>query len=298
MEVKEASQQLHHMLNDFSLMSLVRNDSIDRVQVIFGLISRWPEIVLARDENGLLPIHVACQEGAPLVVVQRLLQARPETTMSPTNDRRCMLPLHLACRFYNGRNKEKSRIIRYLCKSNPTSLQLTCSNGETPLHLVCRNYFCTAKDVRFLSRQFPKALTIQSRKDGKTPLHIACEKHYMERKQGTHVPHPSDDNPSSSSSEIVHYLVQLQPNALRMANHRGELPLHSCVKGFQPTPLVHFLLHQYPYAATHQDRHGRTPLHLSTLQRMPSHSTTQALLQAFPDAVLMTDDQGNRPNLH
>ena len=45
------------------------------------------------DADGLLPLHLACKHGAPVGVVQRLLEALPAACGAPTADG--LLPLHL-----------------------------------------------------------------------------------------------------------------------------------------------------------------------------------------------------------
>lgn len=49
-----------------------------------------------RNEHGMLPLHVAVDEGAPVAVIAVLLESHPSACMERTNCADGRLPLHLA----------------------------------------------------------------------------------------------------------------------------------------------------------------------------------------------------------
>jgi ankyrin repeat protein len=58
-------------------------------------LGRNPELLSSRDQDGSLPLHVACHRGAPFTIVQSLVHLNEDSVKSvtPQGD----LPLFLAC---------------------------------------------------------------------------------------------------------------------------------------------------------------------------------------------------------
>jgi ankyrin repeat protein len=67
----------------------------DVVEIIEYLIDQNPEWLPSRDQDGFLPLHVACRRGASFTVVQSLANRYKASVKSvtPVGD----LPLFLAC---------------------------------------------------------------------------------------------------------------------------------------------------------------------------------------------------------
>jgi hypothetical protein len=84
------------------------------------------EAVQTKDSMRRLPLHYACSHGAPAQVVEALLQACPAS--AGCIDHHGWLPIHVACRF--GDNEQ---VIRILIKALPESLYTTTKKGSTPL---------------------------------------------------------------------------------------------------------------------------------------------------------------------
>jgi ankyrin repeat protein len=70
----------------------------DVVEIIEYLVDQNPELVSSRDQNGSLPLHVACHRGAPFAIVQSLVNRYKASAKSvtPQGD----LPLFLACEMF------------------------------------------------------------------------------------------------------------------------------------------------------------------------------------------------------
>jgi hypothetical protein len=84
------------------------------------------EAIHSKDSLGRLPLHYACSHGAPAQVVEVLLQACPAS--AGCVDHNEWLPIHVACRF--GDNEQ---VIRLLIKALPESLYIMTKKGSTPL---------------------------------------------------------------------------------------------------------------------------------------------------------------------
>jgi hypothetical protein len=67
----------------------------DVVEIIEYLIERNPELFSSRDQDGSLPLHVACRRGARFTIVQSLVDLNKASVKSVTSEGD--LPLFLAC---------------------------------------------------------------------------------------------------------------------------------------------------------------------------------------------------------
>jgi ankyrin repeat protein len=67
----------------------------DVVEIVEFLVDRNPELLRSRDQDGALPLHVACRRGASFAIVQSLVDLYKASVKSvtPQGD----LPLFLAC---------------------------------------------------------------------------------------------------------------------------------------------------------------------------------------------------------
>jgi ankyrin repeat protein len=67
----------------------------DAVEIIEYLVGQNPALPSSRDQDGSLPLHVACRRGAPFFIVQTLVNLYKASvkSMTPQGD----LPLFLAC---------------------------------------------------------------------------------------------------------------------------------------------------------------------------------------------------------
>jgi ankyrin repeat protein len=73
--------------------NLLRTDDV--VEILEFLVGRNPELVSSRDQDGSLPLHVACRRGVSFTVAQSLVNHNQASVKSvtPQGD----LPLFLAC---------------------------------------------------------------------------------------------------------------------------------------------------------------------------------------------------------
>jgi ankyrin repeat protein len=67
----------------------------DVVEMVEYLVDRNPELISARDQDGSLPLHVACHRGAPFALVESLVNLHKASVKSLTSQGD--LPLFLAC---------------------------------------------------------------------------------------------------------------------------------------------------------------------------------------------------------
>lgn len=125
-------------------------DSIhDRLQQVPDEASFW--II---DKNyPRLPIHLACENSAPLEVIEALLNAYPEGCIA--KDGSGSYPLHLACA-----NVQSSKIIFTLLKRAIKASKAKDDIGRLPLHLACVNGADPAV-IKALLDAYPTSCTVK-----------------------------------------------------------------------------------------------------------------------------------------
>lgn len=292
--------RLHRALTEFSLQSVADPDNVTYLeQGITRLIRAWPDSVKIFNVEGLSPLHVACREGASLAVIHELIRIWPDSVTTATRNKRKMLPLHLVCRYYAGTTATKHKIILFLLRTYPAAAKITTGRGELALHLCCQNYFCTLVVLELLVKAYPAALKIGTHKKQQLAVHIACERQYMKRLGGKKIRNAKDDennNNGSSSDEIIRYLVTAYTESVAVYDKKGELPLHTAVRGYQSTETVAFLLEVFPKSIAFLEDNGRTALHIAVSNAVPCMATIHLLLEADPSATAVVDDRGKLPS--
>jgi ankyrin repeat protein len=292
---------LHRALAELSLQSVADRDNANLLeQRIKSMVRAWPGSVDVFNKEGLNPLHIACREGAPLAVIQDLVIARPNSIKTPTRNKRKMLPLHLACRYYAGPTATWYKIIKFLLQTYPAAAEIkTGQTGELALHLCCQNYFCTVRVLGMVVKAYPDALKIGTHEKRQLPLHLACERHYFRRMEvGKHRMDHEESEISSSSDDIIRYLVHEYAESVTVYDTKGQLPLHAAVRGYQSTATVKFLLSVFPESIQYLDDTGRTALHICVSNAVPDLAMVRLLLKADPTATVVADDYDKIPLLY
>jgi hypothetical protein len=296
---------LHRALRDYSMDALLASSVASRAVLEYDILQliTAETACLFDDTTGHLPLHLACRAGLPYAVVERLVMVYPATVRIATRDSHGLLPLHILCRYYAGSNRERTKLLGFLVRRYPAASRITTTaSGELPLHLLCHNYFCSTTDLALLIKYYPHAIATPSKnkKRQNLPIHIACGTKYMVREQqhrarpakqqrGGIVQQQVEDEPGSSSDEIIQFLAQQYPTSLTMVSGKGELPFHAAIRGYQSLATLRFLLQAYPsaLATAATDGHGRTALHLAVSRHEPCRLTIRALLETIIDPLMI-----------
>ena len=80
---------------------------------------------------GHLPLHNACQAGAPNEILRFFVQKYAAALQTRNNNG--SLPLHAACQA----DAPKLESIRYVVEQDPNAVQAANNDGALPLHLLC-----------------------------------------------------------------------------------------------------------------------------------------------------------------
>lgn len=124
-----------------------------------------------KDEDGMLPLHHACQKGYSMHLICLLINAYPEgTTVKDNHDKKPaqysvvaaskrnekgMFPLHQLVARSEGFNKEA--LLLYF-DANPEVIALPDNSGMLPLHHACLNEGSSIENLMLLVKMCPASL--------------------------------------------------------------------------------------------------------------------------------------------
>lgn len=203
------------------------------------------------DENGLSPLHLACDNGL-ISICKLLIENQADINMQ---DGENMTPLHVACQ------RKNSDVVEVLLE-NKADLTLCDNYGKTPLHVICErfkdpSYLRPGIDeypLTFVIEMFAKCKSIVKSfidlganvnscdSEGDTPLHNACR---------------------YGDYELVKIILSSKKSDVSIHNDFGQTPLHyACLLGNEN--VVQLLLEEK--ADIHKkDKEGLSPLIISCL---------------------------------
>ena len=200
----------------------------------------WVSFNKKKVEVRFLPLHAACLLGAPLLLVEDLVQSYPEAVKKKTSQGK--LPLHIACEALVDH-----RVVTLLLNMWPDALIMKDNEGKTPVDVLRKSDVCpekaniedvlnerisnpqgkivfapteiytliTAQDwdsaIRRLLEAPEEASTWvginQKKRDIKSlPLHAGCS--------------------SKAPLLLVAMLIQTYPDAIKLKNSDGKMPIH------------------------------------------------------------------------
>ena len=133
------------------------------------LVELYPDAVLARNDYGFTPLHVACREaGASADFIRILYDTDPNVLVMRTNAGE--LPIHLICQ----RSQVSPNVLRFCLENVPPDLDVALPrSGHNPLHEACLRRL-PLELIEILSEQKPEWVTAKN-SQGQTPLHLICK---------------------------------------------------------------------------------------------------------------------------
>jgi ankyrin repeat protein len=194
----EGRLPLHALLEDAYLDGTSLRDAFEQdvpdtegvLDVMTFLVGQNLGSLSACNQDGELPLHVACATSTPVEIVRFLIEQAPESILVPrTTDG--AYPLHVALE--RGASSDSDVIKMLLEHHDPVTITLRNNAGETPLHLACRCGvpFEIAESLVDHYKASVQAVTPQ----GDLPLFLAC---------ATVLP----------SLDVIYLLLKLYPNVV------------------------------------------------------------------------------------
>jgi ankyrin repeat protein len=189
---------LHAILQDASaddtpLRKALEEDEFgtdDVLEIIAFLDSQNPGSLIARNQGGELPLHVASATCTPVEIVRFLVDRAPGSILVPrTTDG--AYSLHVALE--RGASSQFEVIKLLLERHDPVTMMLRNNAGETPLHVACR---CGVRFaiIQSLVHHYQASVQVVT-PQGDLPLFLACA-------------------PAEPSLGVIYLLLQLYPDVV------------------------------------------------------------------------------------
>jgi len=162
------------------------------------ILKEYPESVSALAADGDLPIHRAVASGSEnaLDILKELLAVAPNQINTQGMDGE--YPLHIACAFASS-----VMLVHYLMSLQPETVSKPNFRGDLPIHRACMNRGPERDSiVKAVVETVPESVE-KPGAQGHLPLHRAC---------------------FSSTLASVKFLIGHNPDALRKADAKGQVP--------------------------------------------------------------------------
>jgi len=261
--------------------------------LIEALVDAYGEAAEKKDDQGMMPIHLACRNGASKGVVLTLLNIAPGTIND--KDRKGRTPLDLV-EASNSQNIEVvSEAIRTFKREHANGVA-TGTARKAPVVVEANEVDYENRTVLFRllmkkdwksaiarAESFPEEAATWTATKGFNgslrflPLHKAC------------VLQPPE--------EVIEALVSAYPEGPQSRDQDGWLPIHcACFYGAEAA-IMKVLQDSFAKGCQMKDDEGRLPLHYACLKGA-SQEAVDGLLTNFSKGAMSKDDEGRLPIHH
>jgi ankyrin repeat protein len=258
----------------------------------------WVSFTTKKTEIRFLPLHAACLMGAPLLLVEDLIQAYPDAIRKKTSDGK--LPLHLVCE-----SLPDCRVVKLLVDQYKDALQIKNNEGNTPLDVVSSMLISPERS------EIIEILMSEEQNDDEnivythTKLHALIEERQWDGAVRRVLEAPDEASTWFSADKktnkvkylplhkactlrapliLVAVLIQTYPDCVKKVGIARKLPIHIACENRTDHGVISFLLHSWPASFHAKDGKGLTCIQSALLSTPSSHRTKiiQALT-AFED---------------
>jgi ankyrin repeat protein len=267
----------------------------------------------------MLPVHLACRNGASKGVVLTLLASFPESIH--VRDRKGRSPTDLVM---TSSSQNKEAVLYALKRFRRDSMDDEAVDYPTNKMAVKTTMLESTKSKKKLSSPLPVVATIQ-----KVTSPVAKEVDYEHRtvlfrlilkKEWTAAVTRAQAFPEEASTwivtkgfngnlrflplhkacvlqppvSVIHALLEAYPKGCAEADQDEWLPLHCAAFYGTNDEVINALLNAYPKGAQIKDSDDRLPLHYACLKGA-SLGVVQTLLESFPKGTMSKDNEGRLP---
>jgi len=153
-EENEEIERLHELVEFFD------------TQMRYACLAQDGTAMRTPEPNGLLPLHNAIRDGAPLGSIKLLVKGNPIAIN--VSDGIGMLPLDIASQ------SSTLGVVKYLAELSSDRLNACDVNKNFPLHHACRGGNCEVI-VYLLETPLSSAAVSERNVDGMLPIHLFCD---------------------------------------------------------------------------------------------------------------------------
>ncbi len=263
----------------------------------------WVSFRSKKVESRFLPLHAACLMGAPLLLVEDLIQAYPDAVRKKTLQGK--LPLHLACE-----SLVDHRVIQLLLDHYQDAMYVKNFEGDTPIDIAEKVDPCPEKE------NIIEIFTVMMEKDEEKIVFVPTKLYSLIQKKKwddavRRVLEAPDEaltwvgaNPKKTNVKclplhiacalrapliVIAVLVQSYADSVKKTTSTGKLPLHvACEKGADHR-VISFLIHSWPDSFNVKDSTGQTCVQ-SALLAKPGDQKTKNL-----EALMAFESKGGKP---
>lgn len=251
------------------------------------------------DGDGLYPLHWACSGGAPIEVVEALLQVYRRAARKV--DREGSTVLHFACHY-----GASAAVVDRLLREYPNATQKKDKFGRTPLyHAVTKS--ANGEVMEKLIQADPASITTACHPAGATvsqmalnihsPLYLAWVVILKDRQAQQRLSGKKWDKAQLLlEAAYFHHLETTASSGKKTPDSEAcfrMIPAVITMSSFLPHPVLELANRAFPEQVREQDPiTGRLPLHMAASSMMESHCADNAfrlLLQAYPEAAVQLD---------
>ena len=174
--------------------------------------------------------------------------------------------------------------IKRLLSLDPSAVRTRDEYGNTLLHVVCSRPNTPYSVVQALVQAFPEAVRSKDPRDGSLPLHLAVASH--------------------APLDVIQLLMASHPDAVQCLDKLGNLPLHLACATKAPFEVFLVIQQAWPEAVRRRNFDSDAlPLHGACTETPATFASRNdfnfaviwSLLEAFPDAVMSRDSNGDTP---
>ena len=244
--------------------------SLDALQEIINTLG--PRV---SSQNQLCFYHACRNEKVTLEIVQLLYNTLPGAFRLRDDNRD--LPIHYLCDNKDLDENASIDILQFMLEIDPTLPRELGHGGYLAIHsavMYKSTSFCNE-----LIDAYPQSLRVVA-VDGWLPIHFACC--WGDR-----------DN----AADTIQYMLELDPELINAEDDDEYLPIHRAAINVGGTKSIEMLLKFDPDAATKDVNNGsqQLPLHCACAAYTPNLSSVQILYDAYPEAILISDENGYTP---
>ena len=222
---------------------LIDNDWEEALSILASYEAEERTMTNEKQGRGMMqPLHYACQEGAPVDIIDALLKLYPEVVAARVKENG-WIPLHYAA---------AGKGIKRMChdyqsvedddESDAKSLKITHVARSCRVDcVICKDTVNRVKIIALLLNSSQSSTQTIDYDGGLTPLHVACLE--------------------EAEDEVLKILLDSDPTVASLRDDDGNLPLHWVVHNRISRESVERLLHAYPRGAESINTNGQLTLH-------------------------------------